>query len=643
MQFSFLKRLAVIKFSLLLNGLIFVSLVNANECELYPITVSSELLSTGASGTVFSEVKLGIGTGNYSWLTWDGRNDSPSLAESLVPPGNSQLYRNPNDTEDRKLDINDWVEGRPGVKNSSSIRNNLSALIGVPITVPVWIEHSGQGSQFDYKVGHFATIELYDYKLNGKGWISFIYIDDAECFANTAPVALDLDLESIEGDTLYLEVVATDADDDQLTYTIVSLPQNGTLVGDGPSYTYQPDEGFVGQDSFEFIASDGSANSEVASVNINVNPLENNPPIAFDLQLESIESTSISLTVIATDPDNDPLFYSVVEAPINGTLIGNGDSGEGPSYTYVPNALFLGLDSFTFIANDGIDDSNIATASITVIPRENNPPIAEDAQVDTIQSTAIVIEISATDEDLDPLTYSIVTQPINGTLTGAGTSYVYTPNSGFVGTDNFEFIATDGFDNSNIASVIITVEEVANNPPIAQSTVIQTDQSTAISFEVIATDEDLDPLTYVIITQPTNGTLAGSGPAYVYTPDPDFEGEDSFEFIANDGINDSNIATIEIEVEELVSNSPPGIEGQFYEIISSQIFDFELEAFDADQDELTFIIVQGVSHGTLIGSGPDYSYTPTSGFIGEDFFLIKANDGIDDSEVAIITFFILDN
>jgi len=69
----------------------------------------------------------------------------------------------------------------------------------------------------------------------------------------------------------------------------------------------------------------------------------------------------VDITLFATDPDNDPLTYSVDTAPAHGTL-----TGTPPNLTYAPAQGYSGPDSFTFKANDGHDDSNIATVSITV-------------------------------------------------------------------------------------------------------------------------------------------------------------------------------------------------------------------------------------------------------------------------------------
>jgi hypothetical protein len=87
----------------------------------------------------------------------------------------------------------------------------------------------------------------------------------------------------------------------------------------------------------------------------------NSPAVANNQAVTVNKNTQKPITLTATDPDNDPLTYTVVTPPENGTL-----SGTAPNLTYNPNLNHVGSDSFTFKANDGTADSNIATVSITV-------------------------------------------------------------------------------------------------------------------------------------------------------------------------------------------------------------------------------------------------------------------------------------
>ena len=94
----------------------------------------------------------------------------------------------------------------------------------------------------------------------------------------------------------------------------------------------------------------------------------NSPPVANNQAITLNKNTQQSITLTATDPNNDPLTYTVVTQPAHGTL-----TGTAPNLNYNPDTDYVGDDSFTFKANDGTVDSNTATVSITVNNPNNDP------------------------------------------------------------------------------------------------------------------------------------------------------------------------------------------------------------------------------------------------------------------------------
>ncbi len=253
-----------------------------------------------------------------------------------------------------------------------------------------------------------------------------------------------------ENTTLYVSPPGVLGNDtgDNLTASLWGYTGPGTvsLNSDG-SFTYTPNGGYVGTDSFTYKAFSGDQGSNAAVVTITVTAVANTPPVANSQTVTTNKNTATDITLTATDADGDPLTYSIITPPANGTL-----SGAPPSVTYTPNPNYVGSDSFTFKANDGTADSNTATVSITVAVT-NTPPIANNQAVTTKKDTAKAITLTATDADGDPLTYYIVTPPINGTLSGTPPSVTYTPNPDYIGSDSFTFKANDSYVDSNTATV----------------------------------------------------------------------------------------------------------------------------------------------------------------------------------------------
>src|SRR5204862_7954717 len=131
-------------------------------------------------------------------------------------------------------------------------------------------------------------------------------------------------------------------------------------------------------------------------------------------------------------------------------------SGSGENLTYTPSSLYYGPDSFTENGSESSRDTDVATVSITV-NHVNHAPVANAQSVTTNEDVAKAITLTASDVDNDALTYSVVTGPAHGTLSGSGANLTYTPSSLYYGPDSFTFKANDGTADSNTATVSITV------------------------------------------------------------------------------------------------------------------------------------------------------------------------------------------
>lgn len=140
----------------------------------YPVAANWQDFQFGQTYDIYA----GGGPGNFGWLSWDGCNNVPCLCASLTPPGNSENYINPYDPNDHTLSIGDWVEGAPGVKNASCVRDRLDAFVAnqTPLTVIVWDQSQGQGSNLEYHIAGFAVFILEDYRLPGQDRITGRFI-----------------------------------------------------------------------------------------------------------------------------------------------------------------------------------------------------------------------------------------------------------------------------------------------------------------------------------------------------------------------------------------------------------------------------------------------------------------------------------
>jgi hypothetical protein len=131
------------------------------------------------------------------------------------------------------------------------------------------------------------------------------------------------------------------------------------------------------------------------------------------------------------------------------------------SFTYTPASNYNGADSFTYKANDGHADSNVATVSIIVNAVNDAPDAVNDsATVKKNTSVAIFIYVNDTDVDGDTFTVTSFTQPAHGTVdySSKNRNFRYTPAKGFSGTDTFTYTISDGHGGFDTATVTVTVQ-----------------------------------------------------------------------------------------------------------------------------------------------------------------------------------------
>src|SRR5262249_21824173 len=188
-------------------------------------------------------------------------------------------------------------------------------------------------------------------------------------------------------------VSCTDPDGDPLTYAVDSSPSSGLLVlGASGSFTYTPDTGFSGDDSFGFTASDGTSSS-FGFVTVRVGT--NGAPVAVDDTYTVRTATARQLFVLDndTDPDGDPVRDRAITNQTHGS-----STGSQSSCTYTSDAGYVGPDSFTYTAADDFGGQDTATVSLTV--ETNLPPDAMDD--DFTVTSGIGKQLFVLNNDSDP-------------------------------------------------------------------------------------------------------------------------------------------------------------------------------------------------------------------------------------------------
>ena len=448
----------------------------------------------------------------------------------------------------------------------------------------------------------------------------------------------------------------SDVDGDTLAAALVAAPEHGALVlnADG-SFTYVPDANYHGADNFTYRVSDGAADSNIATVNLTVNPV-NDAPVAFGDAYATGEDTALVVAAVAGvlvndgDVDGDGLSAVLVAGPAHGALTLNADG----SFTYTPTADYHGADSFTYRASDGAANSGVATVDLTVSPVDDTPVATNDTYVVAENGTLLVgaagVLGNDSDADGDALTAALVAGPAQGTLVlNADGSFGYTPDAGYSGNDSFTYQASDGALASNTATVSITVSHV-NVAPVAATDAYATSEDTqlvvAAATGLLANDGDAngDVLSAMLVAGPAHGTLnLDANGSFSYTPDAEYHGADSFTYRASDGVTDSADTVVSLTINSVNDLPVAGDDAATTPVDTPVTIAVLANDSDADGDSLTPALVSGPSHGNLVLNGDGtFTYSPAAGYTGADAFVYQVSDGAGGSDAATVSLQVTD-
>ena len=453
--------------------------------------------------------------------------------------------------------------------------------------------------------------------------------DDAYLAAEDSPLTIPAP-GVLDGDT--------DVDGGTLSALLETPTINGTLtLNPNGSFSYVPSPNANGTDVFTYRAKDGLDNSNLATVTLTVAPV-NDPPVANDESLTGTEDTPRTPHVVAndTDVDGDVLVVSAVTQGENGTV-----TFDGGTVTYTPEPDFHGTDDFEYTVSDGKGGTDTGTVTLAIAPL-NDAPTVLDESLATSEDAAGTVDVLANDFDVedDPLTILAVTQGISGSVTFAGASVTYTPGANFNGLDLFEYTVGDGNGGINTGAVNVTVAAV-NDVPSAADDAMVTAEDVPRTVLLVANDTDVDghALSVSAVTQGAHGVVTFEGGSATYSPNPNFNGTDSFAYTVSDGNGGSDGATVSVTVT--LVNDPPVAMDESLGVIEDTAGTVGVLGNDTDieNDTLRVSAVTNGMNGSVTFDGGNVTYTPNANFSGNDAFdytLSDGNGGFDTGTVGVI-------
>lgn len=391
--------------------------------------------------------------------------------------------------------------------------------------------------------------------------------------ASALPELVSDEAELAEDTNVVVDILANDTPNDvDFEILITTEPQSGTVqITEDNELSYTPNEHFFGTDQLVYQLTTSQGLSAETSVSFTINSV-NDAPIAVE-DLYVIETGANSLVVseqgvLANDieVDGEAAKAELTAQQSSNTQFGELVFNQNGTFTYTANSNFVNYDEFTYTVTDAEGASSTATVSIQTPDFNGYPPISvpdnyqlvEDELLQVSADNGLLANDFDNDDDLAQVTLAVVSTPSKGVLTlSSDGSFSYAPNKDANGSDVFVYSLTDSDNNSTQASVSFQIQAV-NDVPVATADSYSFNFGSVLAIDadlgILANDFDVDEDDTIRVvlsatTAPTSGVLnlLDTG-AFVYTPEAEFTGTDSFEYVITDGTVESAVTTVQLHV-----------------------------------------------------------------------------------------------
>ena len=344
------------------------------------------------------------------------------------------------------------------------------------------------------------------------------------------------------------------------TAQTISTAHGSVTIQANGQYTYTPDAGYLGTDSFIFEASATDPNDNVTQYATAVETITISPNPGYVITANNETDTvpyerpfngTVADNVTPSTLGGPITTYTVTSTTAHGTLEFNPNG----TFKYTPDNGFSGQDSFSFSADD--DDPESAAASAVVTFNVSPPPlIASSYDSYAVDGAPITVTPPVYEADgLATLSYTPGTSP-DGTLTSNGDgTFTFVPTPGFHGDTSATYTVTDsnGYVSSSTIYFHYSASGVAPLYAYPDTYTIRQGDTAYQGLSYWETNTNAVPPVYTLTmdTLPAHGTISNFDPAtgsYQYIADPGYLGPDSFAFTVHDQHGQSASSTEDINI-----------------------------------------------------------------------------------------------
>ncbi|GHU23659.1 hypothetical protein FACS189497_09610 [Betaproteobacteria bacterium] len=417
------------------------------------------------------------------------------------------------------------------------------------------------------------------------------------------------------GATYTYPITTTDADGEPVSLQLLQAPTGMTLSGN--VLGWQTDVGDLGQHTLEIQADDPRGGYARQSWVLDVVPASVNraPRINSTPAVTGTAGKTYTYQLSATDPDGDPLSYSLLTAP-DGMSISN----TGRVEWAVPAGT---VGSFT-VEIKVADDQGLYVVQnylLGVGGAGNRPPrITSTPALTGTAGANYVYQIAATDPDGDALTYALSAAPPGMIISDSG-RITWTPTVAALGYQGVTLTVSDGKGATATQSYTLYVQSYASNrpPKITSTPAFRAKPGVNYQYNVIAADPDSDPLTYALAQGPAGMIVSDTG--LLSWADPT-AGTHAVEIVVFDphgaGVSQSYTLTVAANSAPVITSAPVTA------ATVATAYSYPVQANDADGDFLTYQLVTRPAGMTISATGV-VEWTPASA--GSFNVTLRVSDG----------------
>lgn len=419
------------------------------------------------------------------------------------------------------------------------------------------------------------------------------------------------------------QVQASDPDHDPLSYHLDVFP-TGMTVGASGLIRWTPGALQFGPNPVRLRVADGRGGEATQDFTVTVVSHDTNrPPVITSRPLVGATVGRLyAYDVRAADPDGDPVFFSLDQAPAGLSI----DPATG-TIRWLPQASQLGPNDVAVRVIDVLGAST--TQSFTVIVRSVNVPpvITSTPPTQAATGQAYAYAVAASDTEGDPLTFTLLTPPQAMTIDAATGLIRWTPQAAQLGDNTVTVQVDDGQGGTAQQSYTIVVSDTPLNPPpvITSTPPLTATAGMAYQYQVQANDPDGEPLVYAL-RNPSGDMQIDSTGLLTWNPGLAEVGSVAVGITVSEA--SGGAASQDFTVTVARANHAPVISSQPPLTLSAGlVYRYDVRATDADGDPLSYVLAGIPPAGMTIDSLGRLTWATGAADVGDHPVAVAVSDG----------------